>query len=971
MVNTKTAAFSAAMSLNIDYTSLTQISKVHIERIKSYAHIPSILWNNIPPELLEQPRWITTLNGTPIRDWSNPENQTVPNETTKAFDISSHSPEYPDYLLMDWDDVYDPTTNKFTSEMAEKVFYWVLINLPVTYVELSKSKQGFHMLVKPNNLQPITNGTHNVVKFTKTSKLEMFYKNKARLAVLTGYSLGEPVIADEVDDFITELLAEIHKFNNYKQPSTTGNQLFTFEQDQIRARKMLEYIPVTKLSRTEWRTVTRCWKDLQLPYTIIDEWSKPDSRYNDGKDADMDVTWENMEPGDPLIAIKTLCSYAEKYGGYNSVDHWDSKFWSQFQLEELTEGKCTDTIQQYLQSPEKLTSEILRAVAFIELTHSNPDLLFQFKAVCKKSGITVTELNQQLTPHKNLISQMLTNKLVSQKQAIAEKKLKQLKVNCPMDVNRITFPDNLVPNWENRTLEKITSEGVEETFNSITLITERLYDPLNNKYYNTLQSLSCNTDTWGVITVPKNYWKSSKLAELSINGLEVDQWNCRQLSNYLTKFERLNNDLIIKKTIAYQPGWEENEFVCPQLPSKNYGLTGNMTQALQTDFSSAGDIEESTCLIKNLKQLPIANFALGAALASPIVGIIGCENIHIHLYGNANCGKSVLFKAIFSILGNPNNPGVIPTSKTSLAGLEFYLAARRDLPAMIDDLNTINEDDAKPILHDLIMGFGNETGKMRGNLDLMVSHTYQMRGALLTNAEKMITDDFSNSGSKRRVIEIMLPSTLISSTFAEEIIHIIKHNYGLFFIDWLNYLQNNQATVKQTYNKTLTWLQTHYPQKINRQLHSVAAIITANQLFSETFLNTKETLEPYDEIIRQLRIKKAISDTTRVTQMISEWYQQNKDMFVPDTHKPSTLHYGFVNDKYVAIYPEVFDELIKSWGFHVNTVKKQLQAEGIIQKSSGRNLNIQLILQDKSKVRLVKIYANKLSTDNTDNDNEA
>ena len=731
--------------------------------------------------------------------------------------------------------------------------------------------------------------------------------------------------------------------------------MFTFEQDQIRARKMLEYIPVIQLSRTEWRTVIRCWKDLQLPYEEIDEWSKSDSRYNDGKDVDMSTTWEDMEPGDALIAIKTLCSYAEKYSGYNSTYHWDAKLYSTFKAD-LTEKQCTINIKSYIASPGELTDQILRSAAYLETTE-NTELVNQFKSCCKAAGITLSELKQQVKPFQVEIKKLLTQRLYDQKQSSSMKEYKKLRLRCPLDIHKVQFPDNLIPNWKNNTLDIVQDNHIEEKFDSIMMITERLYEPITDTQYLTLSVL--NSNDWKSITATKEHFRSSKLINLVNKGLEVDQWNCRQLSDYLRKFERINSELIPNKTLYHQPGWVNNEFLFPTTLNKQCSLPSQVTQALLQDFSCNGKQQALIPLIHRLKDDPVTNVALGTVLSSFLVGLVGCENIHVHLYGKANSGKSTLSKLLYSLFGNPNTPGVIPSSKTSLSGLEFYMAAHRDLPIIVDDLNTANNEDVKPILHDLIMGFGNGVGKLRGNVTLTVMPTYQLRGALLTNAERMMTTEFSNGGSKRRVVEIMIDHQIISSEFAEEITEITTKNYGVFLDDWLYYLQKHQEVIFQTYKNTLQQLKSRYSTKIERQLHYMAVIITANQLFSQTFLDGSDG--DYGNVLDQLPDCEEISDTHRIKQMLQDWYAQHKNKFVAPDCIPDAEHYGFVTSKYIAVYPKIFDELIKDWGFHVNTVKKQLQCDKVLAKAAGNNLNGLLQLRDKTQLRMVLIYSSVFS----------
>ena len=106
--------------------------------------------------------------------------------------------------------------------------------------------------------------------------------------------------------------------------------------------------------------------------------------------------------------------------------------------------------------------------------------------------------------------------------------------------------------------------------------------------------------------------------------------------------------------------------------------------------------------------------------AAPLVAVLGIDNIQIHVYGAAGSGKSMLNKVLYALLGNPHSLTAIPSANSTVAALEFHFASHRDLPIMIEDINTVTEEASRDIIQQLIMCFGNNSGKMRGNTEFTV-----------------------------------------------------------------------------------------------------------------------------------------------------------------------------------------------------------------------------------------------------------
>lgn len=960
---------------------------------KTFKQVDSAL----PQELIDQPRWFEVGDDKVAHfSWNKSSSQRPFQEVpgNKGFDISGHD-VHPDYLVMDWDNVYNPTRGEWVSEFARNTFNWIISELPETYVESSVSRKGFHIVLRPTDLDKITSSGKTVIQFGEKSKLEMFYKNKSKCVVFTGYRISkssEIASGNAVDSFVRRLMGEIRLFNHVDESENSDESpAFTPKQDRVRAAEMLKYIPVAQLSRSDWRVVIRCWKDLELPFETIDQWSQEDTRYNDGKDATCQQTWDDMEPGDPTVAIKTLCNWAERYGGYNSIHHMDQKLWYQFNisnkvahLNSITyaiQTKSTAEVRElaigvinsFLDSEEQeITDDLMCAVGFCtQFQDSNISMLIsRVKTICKKMGIPVPDFNAQVKRCVEQISLVQSEIERKQRTSAAHSELEELGITAPIDLSQVVYPDNLVPNWRNHTLEKVTPHGPVTVFNSVMIVTEKLVETQTGIQSITVASLRQGSKKWEYITASRDMFVSNtRILALAKQGLAVRSKSAGEVVEYIGQFEELNSHLIPSKVLVYQPGWHGDEFVFPSYPSTKYTLDPETSSRLQQVFSSAGDRTKVIPFIRRIKSTATADVALGAMLSAPLVReVLYIDNVQVHLYGGAGSGKSALYKLIYSLIGNPFNVAAIPSANATPSGIEFHFADHRDLPAIIEDTNTIIDDAARVIINQLIMGFGNDTGKLRATKEYGLGRLYELRGSLLTNAEKLMTQYNSNGGSKRRVMELLVPPDLISDAFAEEFNSVIRSNHGGFLEDWIAYIQNHKESIRQMYRTVLEKYKKMAPGRVPRQLQSMAAITTANVLFDHLFLYPDWTLEHcmgtelaiLSPVVLQLPSKHEISDVERVKILVREWIQQNRLKFVEPREYEQTDCYGIQTQKYIAIDPQVFKNLLNEHGFPTETIIQQLQVDGFVVKGDGNNMFTQIKLPSNKKIRMTKIMLEQL-----------
>ena len=124
---------------------------------------------NLPGELTAQPRFFPLKDGATLREckapvskgWQLPENEALPGEGRNkgralGFNIVGHNGGE-DYLIFDFDHVLD--NGQFVCQQAASTFREMMAAIGETFCEVSASKTGLHVLVKPTagRFETITN----------------------------------------------------------------------------------------------------------------------------------------------------------------------------------------------------------------------------------------------------------------------------------------------------------------------------------------------------------------------------------------------------------------------------------------------------------------------------------------------------------------------------------------------------------------------------------------------------------------------------------------------------------------------------------------------------------------------------------------------------------------------------------------------------------------------------------------------
>ena len=300
---------------------------------------------NLPAELKSQRRFTPALEdkrpaypagvswNEPANWWNLDEVKTV----KRGKDYKTEAPQIEDwikwkgakdfvmsgspYVMLDFDHVLDSKSGKFISREAETVYQQIKESVGATYTEKSMSGSGLHILLKATDKLKAVKGT--MIEFQDVSEkahLEIWHGTGKKFT-LTGEVIDcepcqEITSGVKVDELVKELLQKVipsSKSDNLK-PGKNDNlrKVIPYEQEEIRAIELLQYIEPSRLSYDEWLSVGMALKNVGCSVIEWEMWSRSDSRYKRGE---CEKKWASFTGSG--ITIGTLYRLAEA-GGYIS-----------------------------------------------------------------------------------------------------------------------------------------------------------------------------------------------------------------------------------------------------------------------------------------------------------------------------------------------------------------------------------------------------------------------------------------------------------------------------------------------------------------------------------------------------------------------------------------------------------------------------------------------------------------------------
>jgi putative DNA primase/helicase len=212
----------------------------------------------------------------------------------------------------------------------------------------------------------------------------------------------------------------------------------------------------------------------------------------------------------------------------------------------------------------------------------------------------------------------------------------------------------------------------------------------------------------------------------------------RHMPNYLRALAPLERCQITAHT-----GWDDAKTIFVT-PNKTYGTPNLFFKTINLDsnspFNPKGTLEEwQTNIATPSKNSSRLIFAIGCALAAPLLSLFDIESGGFHFVGESSKGKTLMLKVASSVIGKPDK--YIQQWRATSNGLESVAESHNDFLLPLDELGQIDSKDIGNVIYML----SNGKGKVRANRSGNVQVTKEWKILLLSTGEISIKQKISEA----------------------------------------------------------------------------------------------------------------------------------------------------------------------------------------------------------------------------------
>lgn len=262
-----------------------------------------------------------------------------------------------------------------------------------------------------------------------------------------------------------------------------------------------------------------------------------------------------------------------------------------------------------------------------------------------------------------------------------------------------------------------------------------------------------------------------------------------------------------------RPGWHNELYVTPTevIGQSSETVVFQNAHAIEPAFSSAETVDAWR---DSVASLAVGNsrllFALSAAFAAPLLGLIDEDSGGFNFKGGSSSGKSTILKVAASVWGNPHKYPKL--WRATANGLEGLAALHNDGLLILDELGQINPKEAGDVAYMLANG----QGKTRASRNGTAKPSASWRILFLSAGEVGIATHMAtigkqaNVGQEIRLADIPADAGAgmgcfehihhhpLPAAFALAIKEAAFKSYGDVGLQWLRYIIQDRANLPET-----------------------------------------------------------------------------------------------------------------------------------------------------------------------------
>ena len=487
---------------------------------------------------------------------------------------------------------------------------------------------------------------------------------------------------------------------------------------------------------------------------------------------------------------------------------------------------------------------------------------------------------------------------------------------------------------------------------------------------------------WVNRVVARNIAKSGRrlITALGDAGLPAVDADAKLLERWLAAAEAYNQRVIPRRSLYRWLGWQaDGTFVTgPTGRHRVEPIYDEQAPAIAAHHPH-GDLESWKQAIKLIEPYPVAQMALYAGLAAPLLSLLRLDSFTIDLSGRSTRGKTTAAKIGLSLWADPTEKGDgLFSWRATMLAIEKRLNVVRGLPVVIDETRVVKHNElVDQVLYQVPKNHGQARGA--GWPSLLPWSTI-----VISTGEQSALSFTTHQGAAARVLTLTRPPFGTGSgdnaTAAIAVGRAIDENYGLagpVFIGRLLAALTDPQRPACTPDKTcppertcaLCQLRERHAQLTERfrgdtdmsgrRAPMVAVLALAAQLGHEYGVVPFPPPEPavWHDLF-------AAADTTdnrpeMALDVVREWVASHSDeLWTPErTIQPPT---GWIGRRLlldsdrptVALLPERLKAVLARSGYSLDAVLPGWQELGYLHKGTGRAPYLHVRALGDSKVRM-------------------
>ncbi|AMG66546.1 TOPRIM and DUF927 domain-containing protein [Providencia stuartii] len=295
-------------------------------------------------------------------------------------------------------------------------------------------------------------------------------------------------------------------------------------------------------------------------------------------------------------------------------------------------------------------------------------------------------------------------------------------------------------------------------------------------------------------------------------------------------------------SITNKSGWHKGAYIMPDgsiIGTPEQPIFFNGQSAAATAYQTSGTLESWRNEVARLAEGNVfMMIAIGAALAAPMISIIGADSFGLHLYGQSTAGKSTTADMAVSLYGDPD------LQRLTWYGTELGIAneavAHNDGVLYLDEVGQgANPRHVYKSAYTLFNG----KGKLQGARDGGNRQVQNWKTVAVSTGEKDIETFLRmagikvNAGQLVRLLNIPMERATelhgceTGKAHADLIKVNCRDNYGAAGRYWIEYLSNHKDEAKEAYRAAQQrWgklIPSSYGEQVHRASDRFATLETA------------------------------------------------------------------------------------------------------------------------------------------------